>query len=137
MLPNMLLEAIKFGNQKFVSTFNLQANITFHHVHFPICSKHIFRPWKLCCPNILKISVSFPFPHPFFFMGLMLSTSPHFIATFYAPTSTSSVVHLDALQTTTTSPPSLEEPTLMTLGMLIENKNLYLNPFGSYKGAIM
>jgi hypothetical protein len=69
-------------------------------------------------------------------MGLMLSTSSHFVATFSAPTSTSSVVHLDALQTTT-SPPSFEEPTLMTLGMLIENKNLYLNPFGSYRGAMV
>jgi len=48
-----------------VSTFNLQANTTLDHVHFPICSKHIFRPCKLCYPNILKILVNFPFPNPF------------------------------------------------------------------------
>jgi hypothetical protein len=35
--PNMFLEAIKFGNQKLLSTFNLRANTTFNHVHFPIC----------------------------------------------------------------------------------------------------
>ncbi len=79
--------------------------------------------------NILKNLVNFPFLHPFFFfsMKLVLGTSPHFVATFFTPTSTSNVVHSNALQTIAPSPPSLKEPTLMTLKMLIEKKNLYLN----------
>jgi hypothetical protein len=71
-------------------------------------------------------------------MRLVLGTSPHFVATFSAPRSTSSVVHSNALQTRIAPPPpSLEEPTLMTLGTLVEKKNLYLNPFDSYKGAMV
>jgi hypothetical protein len=55
-------------------------------------------------------------------MGLVLGTSPHFVAIFFAPTSTSSVMHLDALQTIAPPPPSFEEPTSMTLKMLVEKK---------------
>ncbi len=66
-LPNMFLEAIKFGNQELFFAFNLRANMTPKHVHFPIYPKHNFRPWKFCCLNILKNLINFPFPHPFFF----------------------------------------------------------------------
>jgi hypothetical protein len=108
--PNVHLEVVKFGNQELLSTFNLRANMTPNHVHFPIYPKHNFHPWKLCCPNILKNLVNFPFPHLFFFfsMGLVLDTSPHFVATFFTPTSTSNVVHLDALQTISPPLPSFE-----------------------------
>jgi hypothetical protein len=46
-------------------------------------------------------------------------------------------MHPNALQTTTPPPPSLEKPTLMALGTLARKKNLYLNPFGNYKGAMV
>jgi hypothetical protein len=87
--------------------------MTTNHVSFPIYPKHSFHPWKLHCPNILKNPINFPFFHPFlkFSMGLVLGTSPHFVAIFFAPTSTSSVMHSDALQTIAPPPPSLEEPT--------------------------
>ncbi len=65
--PNMFLEVVKFGNQKLLFAFNLWTNMTPNHVYFAIYHKHDFCPWKLCCPNILKNLINFPFPHPFFF----------------------------------------------------------------------
>jgi hypothetical protein len=61
-------------------------------------------------------------------MWLVLDTSPHFVTTFSTPTSTSNVMHLDALQTIPPPPPSFEELTLMTLRMLIEKEKLVLEP---------
>ncbi len=126
--PNMPLEVVKFGNQQLFFVFNLWANMTHDHVHFPIWPKHNFCPWKFCYPKILKNLINFSFPHLFCFssLGLVLNTSPHFATTFFAPTSTSCVVHLDALQTTPPPPPppSFESQTSMTLGMLTEEKNL-------------
>jgi hypothetical protein len=55
---NMLIKVVKFRNQKFFSPFNLCANMTPTHVHFLIGTNHKFCPWKLCCPNILKILIS-------------------------------------------------------------------------------
>jgi len=61
-------------------------------------------------------------------MGLVLNTSPHFATTFFTPTSTSSIMHLDAPQTTATPQPSLEGQTSMTLGTLTEKKKLAFEP---------
>ncbi len=64
---NILIEVVKFRNQKLFSPFNLCANMTPTHVHFLIGTNHKFCPWKLCCPDILKILINFPFSYHFLF----------------------------------------------------------------------
>jgi len=136
--PNMLLEAIEFGNQELLFAFNFLANMTFDHAHFPIQPKDNFHPWKLCYLNIQKNLVKFPFLHSFFL--LFHGVSVKHITTFCYNILCANINfrwHLGALQTTTPPPPSFEEPTSMTVGKLAKEKNLYLNPFGSCKSTMV
>ncbi len=66
-LPTCFWRLSNFVNQEPFFVFNLQANMAPDHVHFPICPKHNFFPWRFCYPKILKNLVKFPIFSPFFF----------------------------------------------------------------------
>jgi hypothetical protein len=137
MPSNMFLEAIKFGNQELLSTFNLWTNMTPNHVQFLICPKHNFCPWKFCYPKILKNLVNFPFLHLFFFLH---GVSVRDITTYcYNIFCININFKCSALKCTTNNNTTTTFTWRLNLNDtkdISKEKNLYLNPLGNCRSTM-